>query len=429
VSLAEIRDGQRGRVPPHDLEIEEALIGAMMVSRSDRDKVYEHDVTADDFYKPLHRAVFRAMIDLHADGVAIDRHLLRDRMKQDDIGVTIDDATIDHLRGAAIGVVGGLTGPCKILQRCAQSRRAITFLDRALESAWDGDPIDVLDVITRGHEILAPPLDDVDPPIGASQLAAEDHNVDWIVPNWLARQEIILLVAEPGSGKTTLMNQTATCLASAIHPWQRAWDLAAPVRCLVFDAQDSRGARGRAVQQMLKHAGKRYPANNGGDDTLFYELRSQGFDLTSSIDQRWFEAKVAACNPDVIFAGPLYNMVKGAAGRSKQSEETAELAGYFLGELVKRRNCALIVEAHAPHGDELRVRGSKYWEDWAGWGLGLISTIDNGIREYRIKRFRGDREAGRQWPSGWIQGHPDHWPWEAQGMPETPGKHPEQQKF
>lgn len=71
------------------------------------------------------------------------------------------------------------------------------------------------------------------------------------------------------------------------------------------------------------------------------------------------------------------------------------------------------MEAHAPHGDELRVRGSKYWEDWAAFGFGLraVSTVA-GRREFTVERFRGDREVGRQWPRLYVQGHAGHWPWD-----------------
>lgn len=414
------------RVPPSDFEVEEAVIGSMMMSRMARDEVLAAGLTADDFYKPLHRALFKAILDVHASGYAVDRTVLRARMKQD--GTTLADETIQAIIANA-PIIGSAGAEARLLMELGLARRAIALFDRGLEHAWSGDNDKVRETLALAEERLAPPIDAADPPIGASQLAAEDHNVDWIVPFWLARHEIILFVAEPGSGKTTLLNQIATCLASGMHPWIRAYDLSEPVRVLVFDFQDSRGARGRGVQKMLKIAGKRYAGNKGEPDTLFYELRSQGVDLTSRTDQRWFESKIVACKPDVVIAGPLYNMVKGAAGRSKQSEETAELAGYFLGELVVRRNCSLLVEAHAPHGDELRVRGSKYWEDWAGWGIGLRSRRDNGRREFSIERFRGDREAGRTWPSGWVQGVEDFWPWEALDVPTVQGGHPEQQKF
>ena len=409
------------RKAPHDLEAEEAILGTMLMSRMARDDAMDL-VTAEDFYKPLHRTLFAAILDVTASGYAVDRVVLQARMRED--GSTLDDGTIKRLI-AATPVLGDIKAECALIAKYATARRAIMVLDRAMESAWDGNPAEVIDVLARAEEILAPPLDDLTMPTPASVLAAEDHNVDWIVRDWLARHETILLVAEPGSGKTTLMNQMAACLASGIHPFDRLIDIE-PRRVLVFDFQDSRGARGRAVQNMLRFAGRRYPSNRGEPDTLFYELRVQGLDLTRRVDQRWFEGKIAKVGADVVMAGPLYNMVKGAANRPKQSEETAELAGSFLGEMVVRRNCSLIVEAHAPHGDELRVRGSKYWEDWAGWGLGLRSAVVDGRREFTVERFRGDREAGRHWPTGFVQGHPDHWPWEAVGVPRAPGGGTEQ---
>lgn len=412
-----------GRTAPHNLEAEEAVLGTMLMSRQARDEACDL-LTSADFYAPAHRLIFQAVLDVTASGLAVDRVVLGVRLAE--LGGTLDDATLQRLR-TATPALGNIRAEAALLARLAAARRAITVLDRALDSAWDGEIDQTIDVLHRAEELLAPPFESVEPPIGASLLASEDHTVDWIVTDWLARHEIVLFVAEPGSGKTTLLNQTAMLLASAMHPWTRV-DLHAPIQCLVFDFQDSRGARGRSVQRLLDIAGQRYPANRGEPDTLFYELRTQGVDLTSRVDQRWFEAKVVACKPDVIVAGPLYNMVSGAAGRSKQSEETAEMAGQFLSELCIRRNCALLVEAHAPHGDELRVRGSKYWEDWAGWGLGLVASLVDGKREFYIRRFRGDREAGRAWPTHWTQGHAELWPWEALGMP-TSNVHPDQEKF
>lgn len=226
------------------------------------------------------------------------------------------------------------------------------------------------------------------------------------------------------SGKTTLLNQFAVCCAAGLHPWTR---VEMPrQRVLVFDFQDSRGARGRNVQHLIGLTHGRLERG-----WLFYELRSQGADLTGRADQRWVEAKIAAVRPAIVVAGPLYNMVQGAAGRGKQSEETAQLAGQFLAELAVRYDLALLIEAHAPHGEELRVRGSKYWEDWAGWGLGLRSAMVDGQRSFTLERFRGDREIGRQWPTKYVQGHRGSWPWEVpdRHLPADPTGGTEKMQF
>ena len=52
-----------GRVPPHALEAEESLIGAMLLSPEAVSVAYE-TVTAEDFYRPLHGQIFSAVVAL-----------------------------------------------------------------------------------------------------------------------------------------------------------------------------------------------------------------------------------------------------------------------------------------------------------------------------------------------------------------------------
>ena len=48
-----------GRVPPHNLEAEESLLGAMLLSRDAITAAVEADVDTTDFYKPAHGAHLR----------------------------------------------------------------------------------------------------------------------------------------------------------------------------------------------------------------------------------------------------------------------------------------------------------------------------------------------------------------------------------
>jgi hypothetical protein len=72
-----------------------------------------------------------------------------------------------------------------------------------------------------------------------------------------------------------------------------------------------------------------------------------------------------------------------------------------------------MIEAHAPHGSEMRVRGSKLWEDWPDFGFGLLPNAPGKARAMSVQRFRGDRHADREWPTGFAQGAAGHWPWES----------------
>lgn len=69
------------RVPPHDLEAEESLLGAMLLSR---DALAEgiDIVTASDFYKPAHGDVFDAIVLLHGRGEPADPVTVTDELRR-----------------------------------------------------------------------------------------------------------------------------------------------------------------------------------------------------------------------------------------------------------------------------------------------------------------------------------------------------------
>jgi replicative DNA helicase len=60
-----------GRVPPHNLQAEESLLGAMLLSR-DAIAAAAEVVAADDFYKPAHGHVYDAVTSLYAAGEPAD---------------------------------------------------------------------------------------------------------------------------------------------------------------------------------------------------------------------------------------------------------------------------------------------------------------------------------------------------------------------
>ncbi len=73
--------GGRGRVPPHNLEAEESLLGAMLLSASAVSAALERVVTSD-FYKPAHGHVFDAMQALYIAGQPIDAVTVADELQR-----------------------------------------------------------------------------------------------------------------------------------------------------------------------------------------------------------------------------------------------------------------------------------------------------------------------------------------------------------
>jgi replicative DNA helicase len=89
-SIRDIRDrGQGGnsraaRVPPNDLQAEESLLGAMLLSRDAIASAVESCRT-DDFYRPAHGHIFEAICSLYAQGEPADPVTVADELKRADL--------------------------------------------------------------------------------------------------------------------------------------------------------------------------------------------------------------------------------------------------------------------------------------------------------------------------------------------------------
>lgn len=70
-----------GRVPPQNLEAEQSLLGAMLLSRDAITGAIEV-VRADDFYKPLHGRIFDALLNLYGRGEPVDAVTLAEELRQ-----------------------------------------------------------------------------------------------------------------------------------------------------------------------------------------------------------------------------------------------------------------------------------------------------------------------------------------------------------
>ncbi len=87
------RQRSAGRVPPHNLEAEESLLGAMLLSR-DAVAVAAETVTAESFYSPAHGHIYDAIQTLSAQGEPVDPVTVADELRR--------AALLDHIGGASV---------------------------------------------------------------------------------------------------------------------------------------------------------------------------------------------------------------------------------------------------------------------------------------------------------------------------------------
>ena len=124
------RPSAAGAAPPHSIEAEQSVLGAMLLSdRTHYAFVIEEGLKVEDFYRERHREVYESMLALFTAGESIDvltvTEHLRSRGRLDAAG---GQAEIDALT-AAVPAVGNLRQYAQIVRDRALLRR---LLDRLL---------------------------------------------------------------------------------------------------------------------------------------------------------------------------------------------------------------------------------------------------------------------------------------------------------
>jgi replicative DNA helicase len=81
-----------GRVPPHNLEAERSVLGAILLSNESIHRVIEIGLEPRDFYRETHQKIFEVLLFLSERGEPVDlvtlTSALRDRQYYEQIGGT-----------------------------------------------------------------------------------------------------------------------------------------------------------------------------------------------------------------------------------------------------------------------------------------------------------------------------------------------------
>src|ERR671925_1114678 len=83
------------RVPPHNIEAEESVLGSMLLSKDAIAEVLEL-LREDDFYRPAHRTVFRSVLELYGHGDAVDAITVAEELRRSGALADIGGAPFLH---------------------------------------------------------------------------------------------------------------------------------------------------------------------------------------------------------------------------------------------------------------------------------------------------------------------------------------------
>lgn len=130
------------RVPPHNLEAEESVLGSMILSHAAAAEAQEI-VRAEDFYKESHREIFRTLVDLYSSGSTTDPVVLAEELKRRGRLESVGD------RAYIVSLVDTTPNPHNIKHYC-RIVRDMAIRRSLIEVGWEitdlgygtGDPVE-----------------------------------------------------------------------------------------------------------------------------------------------------------------------------------------------------------------------------------------------------------------------------------------------
>lgn len=405
------------RVQPNDVTAEQSVLGACMLSpRACKDVLDILDPHA--FYRPAHTTIFNAIGRMHAKGEPIDPITLAKHLADTGDLVRIGGTDYIHALIQQVPTAANADYYADIVQDRSLRRALIELGTRLVEMGYaheyeTSELVERAVTMTRelrdngmAHEEL-PTADILD-------FVTIEDTYDWLVPGLLERGDRLILTANEGGGKSTLLRQMAVTLAAGIHPF-RPTELTQPWRVLTLDLENGAPASRRKYRPLLTAAERiEQPVRRG---QFHIECRPEGLDLTRPADRAWAMRRVEQLKPDVLIIGPVYRLHAG----NPNDEELARKVSVVIDEARATAGCAVLMEAHAPHHNgfgphrSLRPLGSSLWMRWPEFGFGLRPVEDEksaanteGARGRRVIPWRGMRDE-RDWPQFIKQG--DDWPW------------------
>jgi hypothetical protein len=222
--------------------------------------------------------------------------------------------------------------------------------------------------------------------------------------------------------------QIAVAAAAGLHPFSRG--SYAPKRVLFIDCENSERQgrrRFRNLERIARLKGQRVP--DGGMHLIH---RPSGIDLTTADDAAWLLERVTAHRPDLLYIGSFYRLHMA----DTNDEPAARRVVQVLDQARTKVDCALMVEAHSPHGSSghersVRPVGSSLLLRWPEYGYGITPNPnaevgpDDRCREVLVKPWRGARDEVR-WPKELIWSVVDgDWPWVDPAVALVPAWHPQ----
>lgn len=240
-STANTQNGTKSRLlrtPPHDIDAERALLGALILKP---DAMHDVSVTVypESFYADKHKEIFRAILDTFMHGDPIDILSVTTKLKARDLLDRTGGASYITELVESVPAAGNALYYAELVQNKSILRGLINAADDIAEIAY-GDPENIeeaMDIAEKKvYQVTNAPTTQKFTPIGSSlteawdrfeKLNSSEHEHRGVptgfpgLDNLLAglqKSDLIIIAARPSMGKTTFaldIARNAACIHGA----------------------------------------------------------------------------------------------------------------------------------------------------------------------------------------------------------------------
>ena len=138
------------RVPPHNLQAEESVLGALLLSREAIGQVSELGLVPADFYRPAHQHIYDAIRSLYSAGAPVDPVTVSDELRRAGLLDEVGGSTNLHELQNSTPSISSAAHYAKIVQDTAMLRRLIHAASDIAEIAYT-EPDDVAKAIDEAE--------------------------------------------------------------------------------------------------------------------------------------------------------------------------------------------------------------------------------------------------------------------------------------
>ncbi|MEG0500020.1 MAG: replicative DNA helicase, partial [Rikenellaceae bacterium] len=216
---------ERGLKPPQAIELEEAIIGAVMI---ERDAIHEviDILKPESFYKESHQMIFEAIMELHARMDPIDLYTVGNRLDAKKQLETIGGAIYLAELTERVGSASHIVSHAKIVAQKYIQRELIRAATEIQKTSFDDtkDIDDLIDIaegeifkVSEGHikkdvrkayDIVAEALRNIEIAgknvDGMNGIPTGFTELDKITSGWQS-SDLIIIAARPAMGKTAFV--------------------------------------------------------------------------------------------------------------------------------------------------------------------------------------------------------------------------------